>query len=133
MAGQTAASGDPQLSARRECICRLRPACGSGIPGPPKGKDQSPGRRGWQTAGDHNFCRYRRACKPGVAKVERDGSAPADRAGECGAGAGEFRIATRQPPALTTKSEFVTADERLANAVAANLPVKWIGLFSWGF
>jgi predicted nucleic acid-binding protein len=31
--------------------------------------------------------------------------------------------------ALMTKSEFVTADERLANAVAVHLPVKWIG--SW--
>ena len=32
--------------------------------------------------------------------------------------------------ALMAKSEFVTADERLANAVAAHLPVKWIGLFA---
>jgi predicted nucleic acid-binding protein len=32
--------------------------------------------------------------------------------------------------ALTMKSEFVTADERLANAVAARLPVKWIGLWA---
>lgn len=32
--------------------------------------------------------------------------------------------------ALTTKSEFITSDERLANAVAAHLPVKWIGLFA---
>jgi len=32
--------------------------------------------------------------------------------------------------ALTTKSEFITADERLANAVAAHLPVKWVGLFA---
>ena len=32
--------------------------------------------------------------------------------------------------ALTAKSEFITADERLANAVAAHLPVKWIGLFA---
>ena len=32
--------------------------------------------------------------------------------------------------ALTAKSVFVTADERLANAVAAHLPVKWIGLFA---
>lgn len=32
--------------------------------------------------------------------------------------------------ALTAKSEFVTADERLANAVAAHLPVKWIGLLA---
>jgi predicted nucleic acid-binding protein len=32
--------------------------------------------------------------------------------------------------ALTVKSEFITADEHLANAVAAHLPVKWIGLFA---
>lgn len=32
--------------------------------------------------------------------------------------------------ALMAKSEFVTADERLAYAVAAHLPVKWIGLFA---
>jgi predicted nucleic acid-binding protein len=32
--------------------------------------------------------------------------------------------------ALTAKSEFITADERLADAVAAHLPVKWIGLFA---
>ena len=32
--------------------------------------------------------------------------------------------------ALTAKSEFITADERLANAVAAHLPVKWVGLFA---
>ncbi len=32
--------------------------------------------------------------------------------------------------ALSAKSEFITADERLANAVAAHLPVKWIGLFA---
>jgi predicted nucleic acid-binding protein len=32
--------------------------------------------------------------------------------------------------ALTAKSEFITADERLANAVAVHLPVKWIGLFA---
>jgi len=32
--------------------------------------------------------------------------------------------------ALTAKSEFITADERLANAVAAHLPVRWIGLFA---
>ena len=31
--------------------------------------------------------------------------------------------------ALTAKADFVTADERLANAVAAYLPVKWIGYF----
>lgn len=29
--------------------------------------------------------------------------------------------------ALTSGCEFVTADERLANAVAARLPVKWLG------
>lgn len=32
--------------------------------------------------------------------------------------------------ALNSKSEFVTADERLANALAAHLPVKWIGLLA---
>ncbi len=32
--------------------------------------------------------------------------------------------------ALTVKGELVTADERLANAVAAHLPVKWVGLFA---
>ena len=30
--------------------------------------------------------------------------------------------------AIATKSEFFTADERLANAVAATLPVKWLGV-----
>jgi predicted nucleic acid-binding protein len=29
--------------------------------------------------------------------------------------------------AVRLKSEFVTADERLANALAAHLPVKWLG------
>lgn len=29
--------------------------------------------------------------------------------------------------ALTSKTHFVTADERLANALAAHLPVKWLG------
>jgi predicted nucleic acid-binding protein len=29
--------------------------------------------------------------------------------------------------AVKTKAHFVTADERLANAVAARLPVKWLG------
>jgi predicted nucleic acid-binding protein len=29
--------------------------------------------------------------------------------------------------ALATSSELVTADEHLANAVAATLPVKWLG------
>jgi predicted nucleic acid-binding protein len=29
--------------------------------------------------------------------------------------------------AVSQKIEFVTADERLANAVAAHLPVKWLG------
>jgi predicted nucleic acid-binding protein len=32
--------------------------------------------------------------------------------------------------AVTAKAEMVTADERLANAVAAHLPVKWIGAIS---
>lgn len=31
--------------------------------------------------------------------------------------------------ALMAKSDYVTADERLANAVAAHLPVKWVGYF----
>lgn len=30
--------------------------------------------------------------------------------------------------AKTTRSELVTADEKLANAVAAYLPVKWLGV-----
>ncbi len=29
--------------------------------------------------------------------------------------------------AVTSKAQLVTADERLANAVAAHLPVKWLG------
>ncbi|SRR6266496_4826565 len=29
--------------------------------------------------------------------------------------------------AITSKMQFVTADERLANALAAQLPVKWLG------
>jgi predicted nucleic acid-binding protein len=29
--------------------------------------------------------------------------------------------------ALTSKTELITADERLANALAAHLPVKWLG------
>ena len=29
--------------------------------------------------------------------------------------------------ALTSNCQFITADERLANAVAAKLPVKWLG------
>jgi predicted nucleic acid-binding protein len=29
--------------------------------------------------------------------------------------------------ALQTKSQLITADERLANALAAHLPVKWLG------
>lgn len=29
--------------------------------------------------------------------------------------------------ALVSKAQFVTADERLANALAAHLPVKWLG------
>jgi len=29
--------------------------------------------------------------------------------------------------AVTSKSQMVTADERLANALAAHLPVKWLG------
>lgn len=32
--------------------------------------------------------------------------------------------------AQTSRAEFVTADQKLANAVAAFLPVKWIGTFS---
>lgn len=31
--------------------------------------------------------------------------------------------------ALATKTQLVTADERLANALAAHLPVKWLGAF----
>jgi predicted nucleic acid-binding protein len=29
--------------------------------------------------------------------------------------------------ALTSKSQLITADQRLANALAAHLPVKWLG------
>jgi predicted nucleic acid-binding protein len=29
--------------------------------------------------------------------------------------------------AVTSKTELITADERLANALAAYLPVKWLG------
>ncbi len=29
--------------------------------------------------------------------------------------------------AITSKAQFVTADERLAHALAAHLPVKWLG------
>jgi predicted nucleic acid-binding protein len=32
--------------------------------------------------------------------------------------------------ALESGAQFVTADERLANAVAAHLPVKWLGALS---
>jgi predicted nucleic acid-binding protein len=32
--------------------------------------------------------------------------------------------------ALVTKADLVTADERLANALAAHLPVKWLGAFT---
>jgi predicted nucleic acid-binding protein len=31
--------------------------------------------------------------------------------------------------AMQSKSEMITADERLANAMAARLPVKWLGAF----
>lgn len=31
--------------------------------------------------------------------------------------------------ALQSKSEMITADERLANALAARFPVKWLGAF----
>ena len=29
--------------------------------------------------------------------------------------------------AVQSKTEWITADERLANALAARLPVKWLG------
>jgi predicted nucleic acid-binding protein len=29
--------------------------------------------------------------------------------------------------AIQSKTELITADERLANALAAHLPVKWLG------
>jgi len=32
--------------------------------------------------------------------------------------------------ALQTKTDLITADEKLANALAARLPVKWLGAFS---
>jgi predicted nucleic acid-binding protein len=32
--------------------------------------------------------------------------------------------------AIQFKTEMITADERLANALAARLPVKWLGAFS---
>ena len=32
--------------------------------------------------------------------------------------------------ALAAKTDLVTADERLANALAAHLPVKWLGSYS---
>jgi predicted nucleic acid-binding protein len=32
--------------------------------------------------------------------------------------------------ALASKADLVTADERLANALAAHLPVKWLGYFA---
>jgi predicted nucleic acid-binding protein len=31
--------------------------------------------------------------------------------------------------AVTSKTQLITADERLANALAAHLPVKWLGSF----
>ena len=31
--------------------------------------------------------------------------------------------------AMQSNSELITADERLANALAARLPVKWLGAF----
>jgi predicted nucleic acid-binding protein len=31
--------------------------------------------------------------------------------------------------AVTVRAPFITADERLANALAAHLPVKWLGAF----
>jgi predicted nucleic acid-binding protein len=33
--------------------------------------------------------------------------------------------------ALQTRSDLITADERLANALAAHLPVKWLGAISF--
>jgi predicted nucleic acid-binding protein len=32
--------------------------------------------------------------------------------------------------ALVSKADLITADERLANALAAHLPVKWLGYFA---
>jgi predicted nucleic acid-binding protein len=34
--------------------------------------------------------------------------------------------------AIRYKIEMITADERLANALAARLPVKWLGAFATG-
>jgi predicted nucleic acid-binding protein len=34
--------------------------------------------------------------------------------------------------AVQLKTEMITADERLANALAARLPVKWLGAFETG-
>jgi predicted nucleic acid-binding protein len=34
--------------------------------------------------------------------------------------------------AIQFKTEMITADERLANALAARLPVKWLGAFAIG-
>ena len=34
--------------------------------------------------------------------------------------------------AIQFKTEMITADERLANALAARLPVKWLGAFAAG-
>jgi predicted nucleic acid-binding protein len=34
--------------------------------------------------------------------------------------------------AVQSKSDLITADERLANALAARFPVKWLGAFSTG-
>ncbi len=34
--------------------------------------------------------------------------------------------------AIQFKTEMITADERLANALAARLPVKWLGAFETG-
>jgi predicted nucleic acid-binding protein len=31
--------------------------------------------------------------------------------------------------AVQSETQFITADERLANALAARLPVKWLGAF----
>jgi hypothetical protein len=31
--------------------------------------------------------------------------------------------------AVQSKADLVTADERLANALAAHFPVKWLGAF----
>ena len=33
--------------------------------------------------------------------------------------------------AIVSKTNFVTADERLANALAAHFPVKWLGAWAW--